>query len=131
MAITHSLPINEWYTDSTSQWTLDYPPFFAYFEFLLSHIAAYFDKEIVVVGNLGYDSPQLQLFHRISVILADFLLYYGIIRSVTIHSMKKSNILKFHYRCCKGWKENNKRIAVIVLTLFNSGLFIVDRKCII
>ena len=78
MAITHSLPRWEWYWEKTSKWTLDYPPFFAWFEYLLSCIAVHVDPKMVQVSSLNYKSIPTIYFQRLSVVLSDMMLYLGI-----------------------------------------------------
>ena len=87
MAITSTLPISQWYapapyrfadigcrpsrrnccpftryTEETSEWTLDYPPLFAWFERLLAYPAALFDPAMLHVSKLPYISPECILF---------------------------------------------------------------------
>ncbi|PLB37007.1 dolichyl-P-Glc:Glc1Man(9)GlcNAc(2)-PP-dolichol alpha-1,3-glucosyltransferase ALG8 [Aspergillus candidus] len=110
LAITHSLPVQEWYYEKTSEWTLDYPPFFAAFEWLLSRIAQYVDPAMLVVQNLGYDSWQTVYFQRATVIVSEFVLLYALSRFV------------------KSVSQDNQHLAHIAsLSIFLSpGLLIID-----
>lgn len=77
LAITSSLPHEKWYTESTSQWTLDYPPFFAWFEYLLSLFAQIIEPEMIKIDNLNFNSWHAVVFQRLSVILTDLVLFLG------------------------------------------------------
>ncbi|XP_070282975.1 dolichyl pyrophosphate Glc1Man9GlcNAc2 alpha-1,3-glucosyltransferase isoform X6 [Myotis yumanensis] len=116
LAITHSLPVSQWYYEETSEWTLDYPPFFAWFEYALSHVAKYFDQEMLNIHNLNYASSKTLLFQRFSVIFTDILFVYAV------------------HECCKcidGKKAGKEltekpKFILSVLLLWNFGLLIVD-----
>ncbi|XP_015511893.1 probable dolichyl pyrophosphate Glc1Man9GlcNAc2 alpha-1,3-glucosyltransferase isoform X1 [Neodiprion lecontei] len=109
LAITHSLPIKEWYVNAKSEWTLDYPPFFAWFEYFLSNFAKSVDPKMLNVNNLGYASVATKIFQRSTVIVTDFVYAYGVKElSQTLHQDEKSFA------------------TLIVLTLCNVGLLIVD-----
>lgn len=77
LAITYSLPVDKWYFESSSQWTLDYPPLFAWFEYILSHIGQHFDENMLKIDNFNYATPATVLFQRLSVIVTDLILAYG------------------------------------------------------
>ena len=57
-----------------SRAALDYPPFFAYFEKVLSIPAYFIDPKIVDLHNLNYDSWSVIAYQRTSVILTELVL---------------------------------------------------------
>lgn len=113
LAITHSLPLSQWYYEDTSQWTLDYPPFFAWFEWGLSQVAAVVDLEIVRLDNLNYDSTTCVQFQRFSVMVADLSVLYAVIEYCK-------------YLRCTDKDHEWSCFTVSVLVLVNCGLMIVD-----
>ncbi|XP_031333166.1 probable dolichyl pyrophosphate Glc1Man9GlcNAc2 alpha-1,3-glucosyltransferase isoform X3 [Photinus pyralis] len=109
LAITSNLPIDKWYYEDTSQWTLDYPPLFAWFEYFLSRIGYWFDPQMLVLNNHNYASFKTILFQRLSVILTDAIFAYG------------------SYRCSQIFRKSWKSQAVLpLLLLTNVGLLLVD-----
>ncbi|ERM99163.1 probable dolichyl pyrophosphate Glc1Man9GlcNAc2 alpha-1,3-glucosyltransferase [Amborella trichopoda] len=108
LALTHSLPLSNWYSDRTSPWTLDYPPLFAFFEYFLSLPASLIDPTIVnLTQGLNYSADSVVLFQRFSVILSDFMLVFAI------------------YRLTKDLPSSLRGLVCIAI-LWSPSLFIVD-----
>lgn len=53
---------------------LDYPPFFAYFEKLMSIPAYFIDPKIVDLQNLNYNAWSVIAYQRTTVIVTELLL---------------------------------------------------------
>ncbi|KAH3900173.1 probable Dolichyl pyrophosphate Glc1Man9GlcNAc2 alpha-1,3-glucosyltransferase [Saccharomycodes ludwigii] len=77
MAITNKLPLTEWYFEATNQWTLDYPPFFAYFEYILSKFVPKYviDDGCLDIVEVGHFSFPTIFFQRSTVIISEILLF--------------------------------------------------------
>ncbi|TPX67189.1 hypothetical protein SpCBS45565_g03958 [Spizellomyces sp. 'palustris'] len=108
LAITHNLPIAKWYYEDTSEWTLDYPPFFAWFEWILSHPARLFDSKMLEIDNLNYASSGTVLFQRLSVMASEVVFFTGALRVVR------------HVR------DRRHRLTFLGLIFWSPGLLFVD-----
>jgi alpha-1,3-glucosyltransferase len=110
LAITHSLPLRRWYFENTSEWTLDYPPFFAYFEWVLSHVARLVDPAMLRVYNLDHDHWRTVYFQRATVIVTELLLVVA---------------LQMYVDMSVGVKKRAAQAAAISV-LLSPGLLIID-----
>ncbi|KRZ10636.1 putative dolichyl pyrophosphate Glc1Man9GlcNAc2 alpha-1,3-glucosyltransferase [Trichinella zimbabwensis] len=87
LAVTHSLPFKRWYYENTSQWTLDYPPGFAWFEYFLSQFARQIDPKMVEISAEPYTSLATVLFQRFTVIITDFVYLFAVVLGISCISL--------------------------------------------
>eukprot|EP00271_Cylindrocystis_brebissonii_P018433 TRINITY_DN520_c1_g1_i1.p1 TRINITY_DN520_c1_g1~~TRINITY_DN520_c1_g1_i1.p1 ORF type:complete len:588 (-),score=53.31 TRINITY_DN520_c1_g1_i1:233-1996(-) len=107
MAVTRNLPMSQWYVDTTSEWTLDYPPLFAWLERAFAEVAVHVDPLMVQLTGTAYASPATVIFQRLTVMLSDGVLFYSTMRF-----------------CRK--KSSEKAALVVGAVFFLPGLLLVD-----
>jgi len=108
-AITNSLPISKWYFYSKNKWTLDYPPLFAYMEYILGKLSKFFDPNITDLDSINYDSFICKTFMRGTVLLGDLFLFFS------LKFLSRSLNLSF-----------NKFLILLISIQFYAGLVIID-----
>ncbi|XP_050521667.1 probable dolichyl pyrophosphate Glc1Man9GlcNAc2 alpha-1,3-glucosyltransferase [Daktulosphaira vitifoliae] len=120
LATTYSLPLSQWYSAKHSEWTLDYPPLFAWFEYILSKLAVYVDKDMLSVNNLKYSSSDTIIFQRLSVIISDSVFFYGSHKCVQNIAL----IIPKHIKKQKLFNEDKNTIKIFLVA--NVTLLLLD-----
>ena len=123
MAITYHFPFREWYFEETSIWTLDYPPFFAYFEWILANFAAAIfgsdDPAILRISENAVVSKNIIMFQRTTVVICDFVLFVAAAKYI-------SNAANGDGDRAGAKMTTKDGYITFALIAFNSGLLLVD-----
>lgn len=112
LAITNKLPLRDWYVEATSEWTLDYPPFFAYFEWFLSQLVPSIVRDdgcLDIVSNGKYGWPTV-VFQRLTVIVSEVVLFWA---------------LQHYINTCR-LKDRARSFVIASSIVLSPGLLIVD-----
>lgn len=99
------------YYEATSEWTLDYPPLFAWFEWAMAKAAYLFDPSMLHVHNLNYASDATVLFQRLSVCATNLLLVAAMFKATPASS---------------GSSSSTRGLVAFALVVCNAGLIMVD-----
>lgn len=104
---------------------LDYPPFFAYFEWIMSIPARIFDPQITNLNNLKYDAWSVVLYQRTTVILTELVMAVALLKYV-IHSYFVWLAFNRHYRFIRGSVDTSMQTVISASILMHPSFIIVD-----
>ncbi|CBJ33171.1 Dolichyl-P-Glc:Glc1Man9GlcNAc2-PP-dolichyl glucosyltransferase ALG8, family GT57 [Ectocarpus siliculosus] len=123
LAITHSKSLVDWYWEDTSEWTLDYPPLFGYFQWALSQAAVHVEPDLVKITPYYEPSEVAVWFQRVSVMVVDVTMVLGVVAWCKGARMRQKS-----GGVHSGTVPQDVACATCVgpLVLLNSGLFLVD-----
>lgn len=131
--------MKQWYSDETSDWTLDYPPLFALFEFFLALVAKLvgLDDDLALTTE-AIRTKSIVVYQRSTVIASDFVYYYAIYKlcnsidakiisqtngavpkNVNPHPKQLQNLTDALYR-------PNASSCIALFMLFNPCLLLID-----
>ncbi|QOU18117.1 hypothetical protein BRETT_005177 [Brettanomyces bruxellensis] len=114
LSITKLLPLRQWYFEHTSQWTLDYPPFFAYFEWILSRFvpeAVARDGCIKLTAKDGEYGYLTVIFQRSTVIISEIVLFLALQRLIDTS---------------RSLREKKRNFVIASSIALSPGFFIID-----
>ena len=103
---------------------LDYPPFFAYFEWLLSIPASLVDKKIVDLHNLNYDAWSVVVFQRSTVIVTELVLGVALVRygAIIALDIRANGCPRF----IRGSTDSSAQRIISASLFLHPGFLIVD-----
>jgi alpha-1,3-glucosyltransferase len=104
---------------------LDYPPFFAYLEKLLSIPASLIDPNIVDLNNLNYDGWSVIGYQRTTVILTELVLGIVLLKYASIRCVR-CLLIFFSYRFIRGSIEPPIQWIISASIFLHPGFLIVD-----
>ena len=116
LALTAGRPLRDWYWDTTSTWSLDYPPLFAYVTRGLAAVARLVAPEVLTLSATAVESPRVIAFMRASAVASDSILVGGLLVWASYSGRRRTG----------GSVPGLSTAVAAACVLFNAGLVAVD-----